>query len=93
MTGEPGLVHAARRDRITPAERAEFLETLAAHPVHTDGLTGRQAFGAIARLADQHSLTAYDASYLELAMRLGVPLATLDSELQAAARKTGVALL
>ncbi len=87
------LVCALRRGRITPAERSEFLNTLAAHPIHTDGQTSRQAFGEITSLADQFRLTTYDASYLELARRLDVPLATFDSELQAAARQAGVALL
>jgi predicted nucleic acid-binding protein len=41
-------------------------------------------------LARRHKLSAYDASYLELAIRLGVPLATLDVDLQKAAKKAGV---
>lgn len=43
-------------------------------------------------LARRHKLTVYDASYLELAMRLGVPLASLDRELCAAAAACGVPL-
>ena len=41
----------------------------------------------------RHSLTAYDATYLELAMRRGMPLATTDAALVAAARAAGVQLL
>jgi predicted nucleic acid-binding protein len=44
-------------------------------------------------LAEQYGLTSYDASYLELSLRMGLPLATLDTQLHAAARKAGVALL
>jgi predicted nucleic acid-binding protein len=44
-------------------------------------------------LTRQHRLTVYDAAYLELALREGVPLATLDSSLAAAARAEGVAVL
>ena len=44
-------------------------------------------------LAREHELTAYDAAYLELAMRLGLPLATGDRKLRTAARRVGVGLL
>ncbi|MFM7453912.1 MAG: type II toxin-antitoxin system VapC family toxin, partial [Cyanobium sp.] len=44
-------------------------------------------------LAAQHRLTSYDAAYLELAMRKGLPLAMRDKALQEAARLEGVALL
>ena len=44
-------------------------------------------------LAQQFHLTTYDAAYLELAMRLSQPLATLDDDLAKAARKAGVPLL
>ena len=45
------------------------------------------------RLAERHGLTAYDAAYLELALRQVLPLATLDRELRAAASSDGVQLL
>jgi predicted nucleic acid-binding protein len=48
--------------------------------------------GPVVALARTHNLTAYDASYLELAMREGIPLATLDDKLQAAAVTSGVPL-
>ena len=47
----------------------------------------------IAELAERHRLTSYDATYLELALRLGVPLATTDKALAAAAASAGVSLL
>lgn len=57
-------------------------------------LTGdSRALTTILRLAETHRLTTYDASYLELAMRLGVPLATLDKSLRHAAGEAGVPLL
>jgi predicted nucleic acid-binding protein len=43
--------------------------------------------------ADKHNLTVYDATYLELALRLSLPLATLDEDLRAAAQREGVQLL
>ena len=51
-------------------------------------ITNRGA--AIADLARRYRLSAYDASYLELALRVGLPLATLDADLAKAARKAGV---
>ena len=87
------LISAVRHGRITRGERAEFLEMLVSHPVQTDRHTDDLAFGTIVALAEQYGLTSYDASYLELSLRMGLPLATLDTQLQAAARKAGVALL
>lgn len=52
-----------------------------------------QRFDAIDTLARQHGLSAYDASYLVLALRLSLPLATRDRALRAAARAAGVPLL
>lgn len=52
-----------------------------------------QVFGVVAPIALDHSLSVYDASYLELAMREGLPLATLDQALARAARAAGVELL
>ena len=55
--------------------------------------TDRQAWGTTLRLTERHRLTLYDAAYLELAMRRGLPLATLDDELRAAANAEAIALL
>lgn len=87
------LILAVRRRKITVAERSEFLKMLNSHPIHTDLETSDIAFGSILTLADKYQLTSYDAAYLELAMRLGIPLATLDTHLRAAAKKVGVPLL
>lgn len=46
----------------------------------------------IIELSERHGLTAYDAAYLELALREGLPLATLDNELKKAARAAGARL-
>ena len=66
-------------------------------PMHLDGLAIRidrePDSETMLTLARAHRLTAYDASYLELALRLGAPLATLDRALAAAARTTGAPLL
>jgi predicted nucleic acid-binding protein len=49
-------------------------------------------FGDVHRLAIEHGLSGYDAAYLELAIRKGLPLATLDEDLQKAAQAAGVDL-
>ncbi len=82
-----------RRGRRDAAFRDATLVDLALLPIQTDGETDQQAWGATLRLAERHRLTLYDAAYLELAVRRGLPLATLDEELRAAAQREGVELL
>jgi len=69
------------------------LSDLSDFPIHVDPETHRQAWGMTARLAERHGLTVYDAAYLELALRRGLPLATLDEDLRTAARTEKVPLL
>jgi predicted nucleic acid-binding protein len=82
-----------RKGRSDTAFRDAALADLALLPITTDPETDRQAWGATAKLAARHRLTLYDAAYLELARRRSVPLATLNSELRAAAEAEDVALL
>ena len=56
-------------------------------------LTLRPAWDAVIRVATKHHLTAYDATYLELAKRTGLPLATLDGELRKAVQAANVVLV
>ena len=58
-----------------------------------DQHTDERAWDETLRLADQFRLTLYDAAYLELALRRGLPLATLDGDLRKAARAVGLELL
>ncbi len=67
-----------------------FLQEL---PIGIDDETTQRVWIKTADLAEQHRLTAHDAPYLELSLRLGLPLATRDRPLIAAARSAGVALL
>ncbi|HZY71671.1 MAG TPA: type II toxin-antitoxin system VapC family toxin, partial [Edaphobacter sp.] len=62
-------------------------------PVNVDMETDRQAWGATLQLAARHKLTVYDAAYLELAQRRGLPLATLDGALRTAAEAEKIVLL
>jgi len=87
------LAIAARKNRITTARRQQFLTLLQNAPITVDASSIKGVFGSITALADQHRLTLYDASYLELAMRRGLPLATLDGDMQKAAGAAGVRLL
>ncbi len=59
----------------------------------TDNQTGKHVWQESLILADRHRLTVYDATYLELALRLSLPLATLDDDLRRAAQDEGVTLL
>ena len=84
------LLVAERRNRIAPRDSdrvAEFIVTLR---IHVDDETHAHALGATMALAREYALTACDATYLELAMRLDLPLATADKALAEAARAGGV---
>jgi len=87
------LLMAERRGRITVAERQEALSTLADLPIQVDPHTAGQAWTQTLTLAATHTLTVYDASYLELAIRLNLPLASLDQALRRAAGSCGVGLI
>ena len=85
-----GLVVNERRGRITETETAHFLRRIALLSTRVVDLPDENGVLVFAR---RHRLTVYDASYLELAMREGLPLATLDGPLTSAARAEGVLLI
>jgi predicted nucleic acid-binding protein len=87
------LLMAERRGRITLADRNDALGVLADMPIRIDEVTPARAWGDVLHLAAAHRLTSYDASYLELALRTGLPLASLDRQLRGACQTCGVALL
>lgn len=72
------LVIGERRHRLTASSVAQFLELLDGLPIETDAQTARRALSSTRQLARDHHLSVYDATYLELAMREGLALATLD---------------
>ena len=84
------LTQAERRRRIDPSKVASYVDVLAELPIATDTETEERALREILALARQEHLTTYDAAYLEVAMRRGIPLATLDRALGRAARRVGV---
>jgi predicted nucleic acid-binding protein len=86
------LVAAERRRRLTAADSARFIELLMSLPIVVDDRSHERALSQVLAAARQLGLSVYDASYLELAMRLGATLATRDAQLSAAAATAGVPL-
>ena len=84
------IAKAEEKALVTEARSGAFLEMLEDVDIEADSATFVHALSHTLQLARRYKLSAYDASYLELAVRLGLPLATLDEDLQKAARKAGV---
>jgi predicted nucleic acid-binding protein len=85
-----GLLTAERKGRIDADSAARFARLLLALPIVVEPVARRLAFDETRRLARAHGQTTYDAAYLELALRHGVPLASLDEALSKAADQEGV---
>ena len=90
--GETGnvLLTATRRGRIAKDDWRQIRESLQALPINIDPVSTDRVWGAVLDLADANRISADDTMYLELALRLRLPLATLDRELAAAAQASGV---
>src|SRR5947199_146802 len=84
------MIVGERRGRCTSDQSESFLAYLTMLPISTEPIPSLDRTYAVVSLARKHGLTAYDASYLELALRLNIPLASLDKPLVAAARAEGV---
>ena len=87
------LLTGEKRQRLTVAQVTSLLQRIANLPISVDPVQTDHAFQQIVPLARQAQLTEYDAAYLELALRLGLPLATLDVRLKQAAKNAGISLL
>jgi predicted nucleic acid-binding protein len=85
------LLVAERRGRLSEAQGSRFVELLTQLPIEVDAAPHDLA--GIVAAGRRHELSAYDASYLVLAERLGASLATLDQRLATAAKRAGVELL
>ena len=88
-----GLQVGIKRKRIDAAYRDSVIQTFLRLPIEIDLDTNDYAWTTILHFADLYQLTVYDASYLELALRRTLPLATRDQDLAAAASTAGVVLL
>ena len=80
------------RKRLDEARSKRIFVLLEALPIVVDDETSSRAFGDIVNLVRTYQLSAYDAAYLELAIRRGLPLACNDGKLKTAALAAGVAL-
>lgn len=88
-----GLLVAERRKRASRSDVSDALQLLFDLKVTIDDETSRRCRSESLELARDHSLTLYDASYLELALRRRAGLATLDRALQRAAKAEGVSII
>ena len=87
------LFVSERRRRLSEADSIRFLTLLAQLPLTVEQEQSEKAMMRILALARKHKLSSYDASYLDLAMRKGLPIATLDKNLRAAAKRAQVAII
>jgi predicted nucleic acid-binding protein len=87
------LLQAERRKRIDAAGADERLDLIQKLPIKVEPLTLAASLAAIPGFTRQYGLTSYDAAYLELAIRMGLPLATLDRQLRKAAFAEGVEVM
>ena len=84
------LLGAEKRGQVSVGEVEGFIAQLENLPIRVDPLTSHSAFSRTMSLARAYNLSSYDAAYLELAVREGVPLASLDKNLIKAAKKAKV---
>jgi predicted nucleic acid-binding protein len=84
------LLIGERRKRLGQGEILRFVALLEGLSVFQDGQAVSEAVSKVVPLARDYSLSAYDAAYLQLAIRHGAPLATLDGGLQKAAKRAGI---
>jgi len=84
------LLVAERANRLREADSSRFLQLISELPISEIASSSRSESSMILTLARQNNLSSYDASYLELAIREGVPMATQDRRLIEACRKSGV---
>ncbi len=87
------LLVATRGKRMRESDWPKLLADLTALPIEVDGETSERALSDSLQVARRYDLSAYDAVYLELALRRKLPLATLDKRLKRACRRAGVDVL
>jgi predicted nucleic acid-binding protein len=86
------LLMAGRRNRISPQQIEKVLALLKDLPIKIDYESNHHIWQESLSLAEEHKLTAYDAAYLELAIRHKLPIATFDKALKQAAKNIGCIL-
>jgi len=84
------LTTAHRRGRLKEADRRRIIHLYGLLPIQTDTFLNPDTIWRFHSLAEEYALSAYDAAYLELAVRRGLGLATLDRRLSMAVRRAGL---
>jgi predicted nucleic acid-binding protein len=90
---ENGVLMGERRARKSQDDLSSFLKLVRALPIQTDDTPRHRVSDAIVSLGRQHSLTAYHATYVELALRTSSPLATFDIAIRKCAPALGIKIL
>ncbi len=87
------LLVAERKRKVGEAQATQLLHRLLALPIQLETGGDRESWARVHALGRAHALSSYDAAYLDLAIRTGLPLATLDRDLKKAAERAGVPLV
>jgi predicted nucleic acid-binding protein len=87
------LLVAERRKRLSQADSSHFISLLFELPIIVEQESPERMLSEILALAREYKLSSYDASYLDLAMRKGLPLATTDMNIIAAAKRSSVPII
>lgn len=87
------LLVAERNNRLGEADSTRFLALFSELPIVVEQEPPERMIKEILAIAREHALSSYDASYLDLAMRKGLPVATLDKQLLAAAKRSKVEIV
>lgn len=87
------LLVAERRKRLSQADSSRFISLLNELPIIVDQESPERMLSEILALAREYKLSSYDASYLDLAMRKGLPVATTDINIIAAAKRSSVPII
>lgn len=87
------LLVAERKKRISKADSGRFIALLSQLPIEVEPSEPDRVFQDTLFLARQHKLSSYDASYLALAIRMGIPIASLDKAMIRAAKNIKIRLL
>jgi len=87
------LLVAERRKRLSQADSSRFVSLLSELPIIVEQESPERMLSEILAIAREYKLSSYDASYLDLAMRKGLPLATTDKNIIAAAKKSNVPIV
>ena len=87
------LLVAERKKRLSEADSVRFITLLSQLPIIVEHERPERMMKDLLALARSNNLSSYDASYLDLSMRKGIPISTLDTRLITASKKTNIPIL